>query len=348
MKMKSATLYGPKDCRVEEVDAPELRDDGVLIRVKVCGVCPSDVRNYTGAKKTAKYPMTTGHEWVGEIIRVGSRAEGFKIGDRVAPNWQVVCGMCRNCRRGLSNMCLTRFGPENAERLPSMRGGFCEIGWAVPEAMELIPENLSWEQASFTEPLACCYNGIASLPISVGDTVAIVGVGPIGQLLAQLARLRGTRVIALDLDQERLDLAKQLGASETILASDPNAAQQVLDLTDGYGADAVVVAVGSPKAEQSAFDMVCQGGCINFFAGTYPSATIAVDPNIIHYKQLWVTGSFHLTPDGFKRALSLLERGDIKVLPLVSHRLPLEQVADGFEIVANRLGKKVLIHCDDL
>lgn len=347
MKMKAAMLYGPRDLRVEEVEAPVTGDRGILVRIKVCGICPSDVRHYTGAKKHENYPMRTGHEWVGEIIEIGPKATGFEVGDRVAGNWQVVCGMCRNCQLGLSNLCLVRFSEDNWERLPSARGGFREIAWGLPEALERIPEGLSWEEASFAEPLACCYNGITHTPITAGDTVAIVGVGPIGQLLAQLARLRGARVLALDLDPDRLELAKQLGASETILASDPNVAEQVLDLTDGYGAEAVIVAVGSPEAETAAFDIVGQGGCINFFAGTYPSTSISIDPNVIHYKQLWVTGSFHLKGGGTRSALQLLHRGDVKVLPLVSHRLPLSRVAEGYEIVANRRGRKVLIHCDD-
>ena len=346
MKMKAAILYGPRDLRVEEIEAPVTGENGVLIRIRVCGICPSDVRYYTGDKRDATYPWRPGHEWVGEVLEVGPEVERFQPGDRVAAFFQVVCGMCRNCQRGLFNLCLTRWGPDGDERLPSIkRGGFAEIGWAVSDALEHIPDNLSWDEASFTEPLACCYNGIKRTPISAGDTVAIVGVGPIGQLLAQLARLRGARVIALDLDPERLALAKQLGVSETIVASEPNAVQQVLDLTHGYGADAVIVAVGSPQAEKSALEMVCQGGCVSFFAGTYPSTTIPVDPNLIHYKQLWVTGSFHYGPGDFRTALDLLSGGQVQVTPLVSHRLPLDEIVEGFEIVANRRGRKALIHC---
>ena len=346
--MKAAILYRPRDLRVEEVEAPIVGDRGVLIKIKVCGVCPSDVRRYTGDKKDATYPWRPGHEWVGEVSKVGPKVEEFREGDRVAAFWQVACGMCRNCQRGLFNLCLVRCDPDSWERFPSIRrGGFCEIGWGVPEALEHIPEELSYEEASFAEPLACCHNGISRTPISLGDTVAIVGAGPIGQLLLQLARLRGARVIALDLNPDRLALARQLGASETILASDPNAVDKVLDLTNSHGADAVIVAVGSRQAEEGAFEMVCQGGCVNLFAGTYPSTTISVDPNIIHYKQLWVTGSFHYDPACFRIALSLLRRGDVQVAPLISHRLSLDGIAEGFEIVANRRGMKVLIHCDE-
>lgn len=333
--MKAALLHGPKDFCIEEVAAPETGDDGVLVRIMTCGICPSDVRFYTGAREGATYPRMVGHEWVGEILEAGPSVGGFQVGDRVAAFVQRVCGMCRNCQRGLPNMCLNR--------LPAIRGGFCEVGWAVPEALVHIPEELPYEIAAFSEPLACCLNGIDLTPISAGDTVAIVGVGPIGQMLAQLARIRGARVLALDLDERRIDLAKKLGASEGLLASEPDVAEKVIELTGGDGADAVIVAVGSGKAEQMAFDLVGQGGCINYFAGSYPPVTIAVDPNVIHYKQLLVTGSYHFTPGGFRRAIDLLHRGVVQVQLLISHRLPLSRIAEGFDIVSSRSGMKVII-----
>ncbi|HHX64175.1 MAG TPA: zinc-binding dehydrogenase [Chloroflexi bacterium] len=338
MQMKAVQIHGPRDVRIEEIAAPALTDDGVLIRIHVCGVCPSDVRFYTGSRPGITYPRTTGHEWVGEVLEVGANVSEFRVGDRVAAFGQRVCGMCRNCQKGLFNICLNR--------LPAIRGGFCEIGWAVPEALVPIPDGVSYDAASFTEPLACCYNGISRTPISPGDVVAIIGVGPIGQILAQLARLRGARVVAIDFDEERLDLAKQLGAWATLKAGQPDLAEQVRDLTDGYGADAAIVAVGSPRAAESAFKIVGQGGAINLFAGTYPPTTIAVDPNVIHYKQLWVTGSFHFTPGGFRTAMGLISRGDVNLLPLVSHRLPLEEAGRAFELVATQGGMKVLVHME--
>jgi L-iditol 2-dehydrogenase len=346
--MKAAILYGPRDFRVEQVETPELGDRGVLIQVKVCGICPSDVRTYTGDKANVTYPQRPGHEWVGEVLDTGPAASCFKAGDRVGAFVQVVCGMCQNCQRDLSNLCLARRSPDGDERLPSTRpGGYAEIGWAVPEALEHIPAGMPFEVAVFAEPLACCLNGINRTPISPGATVAIIGLGPIGLLLSQLTLLRGAKVIGLDLIPERLALAKELGVAEALLASEPGIAERVFDLTAGCGVEAAIVAVGSPQAELLAFDIVGEGGCVNFFAGTYPSTTVSVDPNVIHYKQLWVTGSYHFTPDGFRAALKLLDRGAVRVTPLVSHRLPLASVAEGFEIVANRRGRKVLICMDE-
>ena len=334
MKMKAARLYGPEQVRVENVDVAPVTENELLVRITTCGVCPSDVRFYAGTRADAKYPMIAGHEWVGQVIETGSGVTNVKVGDRVAAFKQRVCGMCRNCQRGMSNMCLNR--------LPAIDGGFCEIGRAFSDAVLPIPANITDEQAAFAEPLACCFNGISRTPIMPGHTVVIVGVGPIGQLLSQLAQLRGARVVAVDLDPERLALARQLGAAET-LTSDEHLTDAVMDLTDGYGADAVVVAVGAARAAESAFSLVGAGGCVNLFAGTYPPAKLAIDPNLIHYKQIWITGSYHYTPGGFRTAMELIQRGDVQVTPLVSHRFPLDETAHAFETVVSRQGMKVMV-----
>ncbi len=338
MEMTRALLTGPRSFRIEQHPAPDMGPGEVLIAIHTCGVCPSDVRLYSGTRAGTTYPRTVGHEWVGEVIGVGSDVTRFAVGDRVAAFVQRVCGMCRNCQRGLFNMCLNR--------LPAIQGGFQTIGVAVPEALELIPDGVPYHSAAFTEPLACCLNGISRTPISLGDTVVIMGVGPIGQMLAQLARLRGARVIAVDLIAERLELARELGASAGLNAADPDLVAQIQSMTGGLGAEAVIVAVGAPAAEKQALDLAAPGGCVNYFAGTYPSTTIGVDPNVIHYKQLWVTGSFHFTPGGFRTALGLIARGEVQVEPLISHRLGLSEIASGFDMVIDQAGMKVIVEME--
>lgn len=335
MEMTRALLVSPGTFQLEQCPAPELGPEDVLIAIRACGVCPSDVRFYTGARQGATYPRTLGHEWVGEVIAVGSEVTRFRVGDRVAAFVQRVCGMCRNCQRGLFNMCLNR--------LPSIQGGFQTIGLAVPDALEPIPPDTPYEAAVFAEPLACCINGVSRTPIQLGDTVVIMGVGPIGQMLSQLARQRGARVIAVDLLPERLELAQELGATVVLNAADPDLVKRVHALTDGHGAEAVIVAVGAPQAEEQALELVTPGGCVNYFAGTYPATTIPIDPNVIHYRQLWVTGSYHFTPQGFRTALDLISRGVIQVLPLISHRFPLEEISQAFDTVVNRGGMKVIV-----
>ena len=170
-KGKSAILYGPKDVRIESVPVKQPEPNQALIKIKACGVCPTDVRSYTGLRK-GQYPRGLGHEWVGEIVKLGSEFSGFNIGDRVAADWRVVCGNCYFCRKGIFNYC-------QKTRNEFVSGGFCEYGLSIASNLRIIPENISYEEAVFTEPLACCINGNRNTHISLGDDVVIIGSGPI-------------------------------------------------------------------------------------------------------------------------------------------------------------------------
>jgi len=337
-KMRAARLYGKGDLRAEPVDRPEISaDDEVLIRIHVCGICPSDIRAYTGLRPPNRpTPYTPGHEWAGEIVATGDGVEGFAIGDRVVPSWRVVCGRCHYCIRGIHNYC------ENLQR-GRVRGGFAEYGVAPAGSLLKIPEQVSYQEASFCEPLACCINGSLDSDIDFGDEVVIIGAGPIGLLHLQLAKHSGARAYVSDLIPERLEKAGELGADALIDASREDPVQRVKDLTSGYGADVVIAAVGAPRALRQALDMVGICGTVNFFAGTYPPTTLEIDPNLIHYKQIWLTGSHDYTPLHFHTALRFIEMGTAKVVPLISHELPLEQIREGFDIVAGRKGLKVMI-----
>ena len=337
-EMKAARLYGVGDLRVEEVDRPALSaDDEVLIRIHACGICPSDLRAYTGARPASRsLPYTPGHEWAGEVVSAGDAVEGFAIGDRVVPSWRVMCGTCHYCVRGIHNFC------ENLRR-GAVRGGFAEYGVASAEALLKIPERVSYTGACFCEPLACCINGSLDSGIKFGDHVVIVGAGPIGLTHLQLAKHSGARVAVSDLNPERLRKAEELGADELIHAAQEDPVARVQAATDGYGADVVIAAVGAPRALQQALDMVGICGTVNFFAGTYPPTTLDIDPNFIHYKQVRLTGSHDYTPLHFQTALRFIEIGTVRVAPLVSHELPLEQVKKGFDIVAGLEGLKVVI-----
>jgi L-iditol 2-dehydrogenase len=335
-KMKTALLYGIRDVRVEEVPIRQPDPDQALIRIKACGICPTDVRSYTGLRKTTSFPRTLGHEWVGEIVEMGDDFRGFNVGDRVAPDWRAVCGNCYYCRRGIFNYC------QNMQR-GKVRGGFYEYGVSTARNMRLIPDGVSYEEAAFAEPLACCINGNQKSNITVGDDVVVIGAGPIGLLHVQLAKRQGARVIVSELIERRLEVAKELGADNTVCPLEEDAVERVKELTDGRGVNAVIVAIGTPEAAQTGIDMAGICGSVNFFAGTYPPGEIPLDPNVIHYKQLVLTGSHDFTPHHFTTALKLIQYGIVKVKPITSHILPLEDIASAFDIVAERKGLKVVI-----
>ena len=338
--MRSARIYGVGEMGVEEIERYSIQaPDEVLIKIHACGVCPSDLRAYTGTRGGRAYPFTPGHEWAGEIVEVGPAVEGWKVGDRVAPSWRVMCGTCYYCVRGLHNYC------ENISR-HRPRGGFCEYGVSVQQGLYKIPDNLSYPQAAFAEPLACIINGNRWTMINYGDDVVVIGAGPIGLMHAQLARHSGARVIVSEMNAERLAKAKELGVDEVINPGEVDAVQAVKDLTNGYGANAVIVAVGNRRAEEQALEMAAIGASVNYFAGTYPPTTFPLDPNVIHYKQIRLTGSHDYTPMDFYSGLLFMSQGAVKVQELISHELPLAQVKEGFDIVAAQQGLKVMVRTD--
>jgi L-iditol 2-dehydrogenase len=335
--MKAARLYGVRDLRVEDLADPEPGPGEALIRISSCGVCPSDLRSYLGAGRGMSLPRTPGHEWAGTVIELGEATDDspIKVGDRVVADWRYVCGHCYECRRGVFNYC------ENLRR--GVRGGFAELGAAPLSQLRIVPDNVSFEEASFSEPLACIVQAHSYTQIALGDDVAIVGAGPIGLLHLQVALHRGARVIVSDPIASRLEKARELGAHDVIDASATNPVDRVKELTAGRGANAVIVAVGAPDPIRQGLEMAAINGWVNLFAGTYPATEIPVDPNLIHYRQLRVTGSHDFTPHHFTTALRLIQFGIVRVKPLISHRFELDDVKDAFETTAGRHGLKSIV-----
>lgn len=343
--MKAARLYGVRDLRVTEVEDPRPGPGEALIRIAACGVCPSDIRSYLGSRPgAAGLPRTPGHEWAGVVEEInlpegGDPAPGapadLKVGDRVVADWRYVCGRCYQCRRGVFNYC------ENVRR--AVRGGFAEYGVAPLSQLRRIPDHVTFEEAAFCEPLACVVNGNEMTPMRLGDDVVIVGAGPIGLLHLQLARNRGTRLIVSDPLASRLETARALGAHDLIDASSLDPVERVKELTEGRGADAVIVAVGAGKAAEQGLQMAAIGGRVNFFAGFYPHVELPFDPNLVHYRQLLVTGSHDFSPHHFSTALKLITHRIVDVKTLISHRFDLDGVVDAFEMAASRGGLKSMV-----
>jgi len=332
-------LYGFKDLRIEEVEKPKVNHNEILFKVMACGICPSDVRGWNRNQKL-DHPRIPGHESAGEVIEIGEKVDGLEIGDRIVRDWRDTCGVCYYCRKGLYNFCLEA---ETSSR-HGFQGGFCEYSKVRDPVYRKIPDNLSYEEAAFTEPLACCINGIHQSNIEIGDDVAIIGCGPIGLQLLQLSKARGARLIAVDLMEERLLIAKKLGAHDVINAKEQNTIQAVQDLTDGRGVNASIVAVGGAIPIKNGLDILDLDGTLNIFAGTYPKAEIPLDPNPPHYKHLKITGSHDFTPHDFTTALKLIEKGIVDVKSLISHRLPLSDTQKGFDIVSKQEGLKIIIY----
>jgi L-iditol 2-dehydrogenase len=338
--MRAALIHAPGDMRMGEVPQPEIGADHVLVKVHACGVCPSDVRYYAGtsARPMRPPPYVPGHEWSGTVLAVGADVATLAPGDRVAANPRVVCGHCYYCGRGMSNYC------ENLRR--TVRGGFAEYGVGPASNLYKVPDGVSFEEASFAEPLACCINGSSNTGYGFGDTVVVVGAGPIGLIHVQLARAAGSRVISVEPIAQRLEVAARLGAHATVDPTAEDAVARVKALTDGRGANAVVVAVGNKAAAAQALEMTATGAAVNLFAGFHPPQSIELDLNTIHYKQLRLTGSHDFTPHHFRAGLQMMADHTVDLEPLISHRLPLDETKRGFDTVIAREGLKVMVHVD--
>ncbi len=335
--MKAAQIYGERDLRVDTLADPKPASDEALIRIQACGVCPSDVKSYLGKAVEQVLPRMPGHEWSGTVLALGEEGKNsqFKVGDRVVVDWRYVCGHCHQCHRGAFNYC------EN--RRKRVRGGFAEIGIAPLTQLRVIPDRVSFEAAAFTEPLACVIQAHSYTKIELGDDVVIIGAGPMGLLHLQVALRRGARVIVSEQIASRLEKARELGAHDVIDASTTDPIAQVKELTQGRGANTVIVAIGGFEPTRQGLEMAAINGWVNLFAGTYPRTEVPVDPNLIHYRQLRVTGSHDFTPHHFTAALRLIEFGIVDVESTISHRFDLDDVREAFETTAGRFGLKSMV-----
>ncbi|MEM2514879.1 MAG: alcohol dehydrogenase catalytic domain-containing protein [Candidatus Bathyarchaeia archaeon] len=338
--MKAALLYGPRDLRVEEIDIPRISDDQVLIKIMACGICPTDVRVYTGDRHIiVPGPRVMGHEWVGEIVEVGKNIKNFKVGDRVAVNGKIPCGRCYYCINGLDRMCPDLFNIGRASVTP----GMAEFGKASERAIFPIPENVSYIEASFAEPLSCCINAVQNCNVKFGDDVLIIGAGPMGLILMQLCKIQGARIIVSETIEERLKKAKELGSDDIINPKEVDFVKTIKDLTGGRGPDVVIVSIGNPMAEMQALEVVRKNGVVCFFGGTWPEVKLEINPNFIHYNEIKLTGASNYNYSVFPRSLKLMASKLIKLETLVSHILPLERAKEGFELVEKRIGLKVIV-----
>lgn len=340
-KMIATKLYGPNDIRLEEFDTPTPGPYDVIIKVEVNGICPSGKDAIRHGKNWGPpgLPGHPGHEFSGVVVAVGEKVTKVKEGDRVVAETQIRCGECFYCRIGKPNLCLKRRGTGYF--------AYAEYLLSHESVTHKFPERVAFEEAAFTEPLACALNGFESLNKRPGGTVVVIGSGPMGLLHMQLAKnAGGAKVIISDLIDNRLKVAKELGAHVTVNPKKEDIAEVIKAETDGLGADNVVVTIASPAVMEEALKLVRKGGTVNYFAGVHSDEPVyvKVDPNIIHYGEVILTGSFDKTPDQFKRALDLIVNGTINVKPLVSHKLPITKLMEGLDIVDQRKGLKVMIY----
>ncbi len=343
-RMKAAMYYGVGDVRYEETDVPEIDSGEILVKVGTALTCGTDVKTYKrGHPLLIKHiPALFGHEYAGTIEAVGKDVKHFQEGMRVVATNSAPCGDCFFCKRDMPNLC--------AELKDSLvNGAFAEY-IRVPERVvkwntHQIPDSLSFRDAALTEPLACVVHGIEEANIRLGDTVVIIGAGPIGQMMVMLAKKSGaSTVIVSDLAALRRNVAKKAGADITIDPSKENPIERVQEETSRRGADVVIEAVGLPALWEQAIDMTRDAGTTVLFGGAASGTTFQVDTVRFHYGQLTLKGVFHLKPRHVEQALKIIIAGDVQPDLLISHKMPLERINEALEMMSEGKTMKVAIH----
>lgn len=339
LTMKAAVLYGAEDVRMEEIPVPKIGPGDVLLKIEAALTCGTDAKVYRrgGHPTMIKPPAPFGHEFAGIVAAVGNHVDEFKPGDRVVAANSAPCGRCRYCKMGRESLC---------NDILYINGAYAEY-IAIPERVVNrnllpIPRHLPFAHAALMEPLACVLHGVAESHIRPGDTVAVLGAGPIGLFFVKLCKMSGARVISVDVLDSRLQVATKLGADEVILATpetDVPAAVCALTLY-GEGADVAIDATGSEKVWETALKTVRKGGLANLFGGCAPGTSIHVDTKLLHYSELTIKGVYHHTPYFVARALELLAAGSMQAREFITAEFPLSKVSEALRLILTQQGVK--------
>lgn len=344
--MLVARFYAPGDIRLEQAPEPTAGPGQLKIAVVNCSTCGTDVKISRHGHHHIRPPRVIGHEIAGRIVEVGEGVTGWAEGDRVQVIAAIPCGTCVECSDGRFTVC---------SRQESMGyhydGGFAEY-MIIPESVlavdgvNRVPDNIDLAEASVAEPLACVLNGQEIAGVGEGDTVVVMGAGPIGCLHVRLARARGAaKVYLVDLNRGRLDMSADIVQPDaSICGAETDAVEEVLRLTDGRGADVVITAAASGRAQEDALRMVSRSGRISFFGGLPKDAPIIqLDSNAVHYREISIFGANGSSPEHNRRALELISSGAVPVADLVTERMSLSDVHKAIETVASGTAIKVTI-----
>src|SRR5579863_3407182 len=334
--MQAAVYRGVNDVRLETVPVPQIGPGELLLRVHSCGVCGTDLKKIATGSHSA--PRIFGHETSGVVAAVGAGVKQFQTGDRVMVFHHIPCRRCYYCRHKTFAQCSRYKKVGCSAGFEPSGGGFAEyvrvMDWIVQQGTVRIPDGVSFEQACFVEPVNTCMKGIEALRLAPGETVLAIGQGPIGIILSVLARRAGACVITSDLYPERLRIGKSLGLESTIDASQANVVDRVRDLTEGRGADAVILAVGGNALIRTAMDAARPGGRVLLFAQTQHGEAV-VDPAAICVDEKALVVSYSASVELQEESVRFVMGREMDLEQLVSHRFPLAESAQALALAAH-------------
>ena len=335
-RMLQAMTLGPGRLVLEEVEEPVPRPDEVIVELGACGICGTDRAIFRG-DTPQEFPIVLGHEYSGTVVALGSEVQTLSEGEQVAIDPNITCGLCSYCRRDLPHLC-TRLSPLGIAR----RGGYAERS-AVPERnAHPLPVGVSLQEAALTEPLSCCVRGMQLANIQLGDTVVILGAGPMGCLLIQVARLEGAAsLIVSEPLPARRELALDLGA-DLVLDPGPALEQAILDQTQGIGADVVIEAAGKLATAEAALSLVRQGGTVLWFGVPPASERLQISPYWVNDNEITIRGSFN-NPLTFSRSLELIGAGRVRVGPLITDSVRLREMEAALDLSNFPEAGKILV-----
>ena len=328
--MKAAVYYDQKDIRIEDMPVPKIEQNEILVAMRACGICGSDLMGWYQKRKA---PKVLGHEPAGIAAKVGEDVKEFNVGDRVFVHHHVACLKCHYCMHHDYTLC-DQFTKTNIDP-----GGFAEYFRVPTPNLKLdtlrLPETVSFEEATLIEPIACCLRALSKCNIQTGDILAVIGAGSTGIIHVALSKLFGvSRVIVVDFVEYRLDMAKKFGADVVVNAWEENVVEEVKAVTDGRGADIAMVTAPSIDAYSDALKLVRKGGTICVFASTMPNQVLQVSPKTLFFSEIKLIPSYSTSHIETRKALELIKTGSIKVKELITHRFPLNQISEAFQMAA--------------
>jgi L-iditol 2-dehydrogenase len=344
--MKAAVVEGFDKMSVKEIPDPKIDENGILVRVKACAVCGSDIRIFHSGNSRVEYPAVIGHEISGEVVEAGKNVSKFKKGDRVAIGADVPCGECAFCEAGIGNNCQINYAIGY-----QFQGGFAEY---IPlnritvnyGPVHVIPDNMTWEEGALAEPLGCVLNALELSPVKINDNVVVIGAGPIGCMIVEVAKKMGAaKVILVQRSRKRLETAmKTVHADVFVCSSEEDAVKRVLEETGGLGADVIFTANPSPEAQQDAIKMAKNRAFVNFFGGLpKDKSCVTLDTNLIHYKELHITGAHGAMPIHHLKAIQMIASGTIDVKPFISDSFPLDEINEAFRAAESHKGMRMIV-----
>ncbi|MCD9024201.1 alcohol dehydrogenase catalytic domain-containing protein [Cohnella silvisoli] len=343
--MKAAVLEKLEQIAMREVPLPQIDNDSILMKVEAVGICGSDIRIYHHGNSRVELPQILGHEAAGRIVAVGANVKKFSAGDRICLGADVPCGECVFCEAGIGNNCQINYAMGY-----QFAGSFAEYVLLNKMVVNFGPihkiaDGVSYEEAALAEPLACVLNGLELSQVKLGETVVVIGAGPIGMMLVEVAMKMGAKVLLVNRSRPRLEMAKHLGAAAYICSGEENAVERVLEETGGLGADVVITCNPSPESQVDAIYMAKNRARVNYFGGLPKGKSmVTLDTNIIHYKELFVHGSHGSLPRHHQQAVDLINNGIIDMRKFITHRFPLDQIEEAILTAVSHAGLRVIVN----